>query len=712
MSPLINKNVKTVSILFLYFFLFFCTGSYGQTEEAHSDISTISLAVVLPREIKGLTEAQAGILEDRIKNIVSMNGLSAEGGLEGFIIYPKFDIFSTENVVSGMKTIVVTKCNLSLFVRQYIPNATSNIVFSSYNKDIVGSGYSESEAIANAITQVRPGDDAFQEFLNKTRTRIISYYVQNCQHIVDEATNAANLENYNKAFALLLSIPKEATQCYGQVQQKTIEIYLKKQRQDCSRFILKARTFFAANNFDSALATLRNVDPESVCKEDLWSLVNEISTKVDAKEKQALELYEEQLRNNTELEKARIAAASEMAKAYIDGAGRRTYVVSGTGPNATILTDPPIAPEGSGGRPVSLPGKSEPDGSSSVDMLSTTSMQPNIFFDNNIFPSFILSRAGYTSTDELKQFGDIYSCIGMSINNPVSSGTLTYEIEPVEDKYFEKVSGSISFLQNKPRQFFPQIPWKFEALKGIQQSTPLSIKYRLIDNKGKIKEQVVKISIRSIRECITSFTFDSKTQMSPLLAAYVNEENPQIDKLLKEGLEKKWVSSWDAYQGGPEGLDKQVKAIWMILSSKGIHYSSLTGATTGTSQTFTSQIVRPFCESISNKQANCVDGTLVFASILKTIGIRPVLVLVPGHCFLAYHGTESGDNDYIFLETTMLGDIKGAPTDEAFEANYLAAVRTASQEFKNTKGQYYMIDVQIARSQKVMPINLSDEGCK
>src|SRR5882724_3947053 len=712
--------MKAISSLILsWLFFFACARVHGQAEASHPDLSTISIAVAMPKEMKGLTEEQMSILENRIKNIVSMNGLSAEGGLEGFVIYPKFDVLGKDEAPGALKTVILQRCNLSLYVRQFISNSSSNIVFSSYNKDITGSGYSEDEAIANAITQIRPGEDDFQSFLDKTRSRIVSYYVQNCDRIVNEAQNAANLENYEKSFALLLSIPKEAAQCYGQVQQKLVEIYLKKQRQECSRSILQAKSYSAAGDFQNALETLRKVDPESVCKEDLFSLLNEIEAKVDAKEKEALELYKEQMRNAVELEKARYAAIAEMGKAYLDAQGRRNYIVTGNGPNATIVQDPsmPVSyPSGAssnpGPRQPIFPNISLPD-NQAADILATTTLQPSILFENNIFPSFIVSRASYnTSVDNMKKYGDINSCIGLSVSNNTNSGTLTYEIEPVENKYFDKVKGTISFTRNEAHEYFPPIPWKYDALRGIQQSTPLSIKFRLIDKGGQVKEQVVKVNFRSIRECITGFTLDGKSERTTLLAAYVNEENPQIDRLLKEGIDKNWVTSWAAYQLGPQDLDRQVKAIWKILSSKGIRYSDITGSTTNTSQMCFSQTVRPFCESIYNKQANCVDGTLVFASIMKKIGIRPALVLVPGHCFLAFHRTDTDDNDYIFLETTMLGNIKGTPTEQAFEANYFDALKSASATFaKTAKEQVFIIDVEKARLQKVSPINLSDESC-
>jgi hypothetical protein len=713
--------MKKISILFLSLFLLSCTVVFGQDGEDHSSVSTISLAVVMPAEIKDLTDAQVSILEDRIKNIVSINGLSAEGGLDGFLIYPKFDINSKKTVTLTLGNMTVVQCTLSLFVRQYIPNSTSNIVFSSYTRDIAGNGETESEAINNALTQVRPGDEAFQTFLAKARTRIVTYYVQNCDRIMNEAQHAADLQNYDKAFALLLSIPKEATQCYGQVQQESVAIYLKKQRQDCNRYIVEAKTFAAAHNYDSALAILRKVDPEGVCKDDLAALITNIVSRVDENEKKNWDLLIQQMHDSVELQKARIEAESELAKSYLQGAGRQNYVVNGNGPNAPIQVDRTNQP-GNGYSPGQSPSQNPgpggssngtvPDNQASTQLLASTTLQPEFLFGNAIYPSFIISRASFVDPDAMKKYGDIYSGIGMTISNPSMSGTINYQIDPVEDKYFGTVSGSIDVRQGQTIVYYPSIPWKYEALKGIQQSTPLSIRFRLMDNAGHVKEQIVKISVRSIEDCITYWKIDGKLQLTPTLAAYVDEENPLIEKLLAVGIEKKWVDAWTGYQEGEEGLIKQIGAVWKILVSKNIHYSDIAGATTDTHTTYYSQLVRPFCESITNKQANCVDGTVVFASILKRIHIRPVLVLVPGHCFLAFHPTETDTDKYIFLETTMLGDVGSEAGDAAVEHHYLDAIKKAGEEFdKADKTQTNLIDIESFRKMNITAINLSNIGC-
>jgi hypothetical protein len=59
-------------------------------------------------------------------------------------------------------------------------------------------------------------------------------------------------------------------------------------------------------------------------------------------------------------------------------------------------------------------------------------------------------------------------------------------------------------------------------------------------------------------------------------------------------------------------------------------------------------------DALAHKTANCIDGTVLFASLLLRAGLQPVIVLVPGHAFLGWR-TWSDAQEYEFLETTKLG---------------------------------------------------------
>ncbi|TAK24310.1 MAG: hypothetical protein EPO40_24270 [Myxococcaceae bacterium] len=63
-------------------------------------------------------------------------------------------------------------------------------------------------------------------------------------------------------------------------------------------------------------------------------------------------------------------------------------------------------------------------------------------------------------------------------------------------------------------------------------------------------------------------------------------------------------------------------------------------------------------DSVTMRAANCIDGALLFASILENIGFEPVLHLVPGHAYVGVNSApqSSGVGVTWFIETTMLGD--------------------------------------------------------
>ena len=59
-------------------------------------------------------------------------------------------------------------------------------------------------------------------------------------------------------------------------------------------------------------------------------------------------------------------------------------------------------------------------------------------------------------------------------------------------------------------------------------------------------------------------------------------------------------------------------------------------------------------ESLSGRAANCIDGSVLFASLLEGSSLNAALVLVPGHAFVGWEVWD-GSDDWKFLETTMIG---------------------------------------------------------
>lgn len=165
--------------------------------------------------------------------------------------------------------------------------------------------------------------------------------------------------------------------------------------------------------------------------------------------------------------------------------------------------------------------------------------------------------------------------------------------------------------------------------------------------------------------------------LSWVFAAYVNEDHPWIEKILQETLKRGKARQFVGYtQAGPADVDRQVEAIYDMLQRSGIKCSSIV-TTSAVSDRVDSQHVRFLTDSLKSSQANCIDGTVTMASILRKIAIHSYVILGPGHAMLGYSLTDDPRTGIAALETTMIGTARfaaarfqGDTTFREWTANY------------------------------------------
>ena len=279
----------------------------------------------------------------------------------------------------------------------------------------------------------------------------------------------------------------------------------------------------------------------------------------------------------------------------------------------------------------------------------------------NICPSAILSIA---TTDaqviipsDSTSLGNPKSCIAIRVKSRAAYSRV--RIEVAETPFFSR---SVSeFILNKPRTeytIYPDIIWNYEALKNNLQAEPVSVAVTVEMNGKELGQRVRTFSVRSVNECLLGYVANGTKfhDTGIFFAAYVNEENPMIDQLLREALNTRIVNRFLGYQSKAKGaVDKQVYALWNILQKRNFRYSSVSNTSLSSNVVF-SQRVRTFDDALESSQINCVDGSVLFASLLRAINIDPILVRTPGHMFVGYY-TDNSHTDMNFLETTMIGDV-------------------------------------------------------
>jgi hypothetical protein len=309
-------------------------------------------------------------------------------------------------------------------------------------------------------------------------------------------------------------------------------------------------------------------------------------------------------------------------------------------------------------------------------------------FENNIYPSLLLSFAA--------SYPEYARCVTVSLRNLPPSGSLQLRIDsglfvrPLQVG-FDAPSGAVSLN--------PELPWNFDSLRRTTQMGPQSFVATLLVDGQSQAEATLVCTVHAVNEAVSRVFNNTSGQWqdtSVCFAAFVNEDHPWISTLLQEAMAGGSVRSFTGYQSGAQGALLQAQAVWDALAAHGLSYVNV-ATDSSTSPFVSTQYVRFLDQSVHDQGANCVDASVLFASILRRIGLRPVLLFKPGHCFTGFYDAPEGGRVFAF-ETTMLGS-----------ATFAAAAAEGSKELQSTlpflgTAQYSIVDIALCRQQGINPI--------
>ncbi len=258
----------------------------------------------------------------------------------------------------------------------------------------------------------------------------------------------------------------------------------------------------------------------------------------------------------------------------------------------------------------------------------------------HIFPSLIIAEAAREmemSRTEGTGYDKVADLIGAGSNIGVAGAgnaaflcflvTFDQEIdEPIAvtveiscPKFMEPSRLSQRVIGGAKWIFAPFSNWKFDALYSVTEPEPTTMTFRLLGSNGEeLSRRSANLLVHSINECVLEYLpyerlnrADSARYFQKshrLLAAYVNENHPLIDRILKTALDQKFVPRFLGPQARDENTARlELESIWRVLQLMGFRYSSLAKVSTEL-EFFRTQNVRFLDEALSSTQVNCVDG--------------------------------------------------------------------------------------------------------
>lgn len=355
------------------------------------------------------------------------------------------------------------------------------------------------------------------------------------------------------------------------------------------------------------------------------------------------------------------------------------------------------------------------------DVRTPPELECEVMPGNTIFPAMLFAGANMRDTgppgDLVLGEGARDNAPAVRVATPVANAPVVVTVacdEVMEPSTFRGVLAKA----NEVYTILPKILWKYKALAQSRQQVPVNVVFRVRIGDAPEIERVCTCSLRTINDCPLQFVVgDELAKVELVFAAYVNEDHPWVDSLLKSALFTGLTTAFTGYQQKSEdAVLLQVEAVWRALQRHNISYSSITTLAAPQTPRLMSQHVRFLDESLAAQQANCIDGTVMIASILRKIGINTRIVLVPGHAFLAIDLDPKADR-IVGLETTCLGEAKiaiGVPFEQESRASFQRALEVGTQRLVENAARfgstapgdagYVIVDVAAARLHGVQPI--------
>lgn len=314
----------------------------------------------------------------------------------------------------------------------------------------------------------------------------------------------------------------------------------------------------------------------------------------------------------------------------------------------------------------------------------------NPIFENQFYPSLVMA-VSHPNPQLPKLNTQLFS---VSVTSPANHAVLRITIDSSRLNYVT------IFQEELPRRgerytFYPSVKWKFDKLYALRQRGIADLTFTCYINDEEVDISNIRLNYHSVGDCPLSIRDSSGTlrDFRWMVAAYVNEEHPFIDSILSDMLASGIITKINGYQQGRDQVVKQVEALWHYALMRGIAYSSVSCAANPTKNT-NIQHVRFFDEVYSSRQANCVDACVFFASVMRKIGLKPVIFIDPCHAYLGYF-TDKNRKQIKLLETTITAWVNFPALDRFFNPDAQGAGRLPKEQYE--KVSKYLTDSQRRR---------------
>lgn len=269
-----------------------------------------------------------------------------------------------------------------------------------------------------------------------------------------------------------------------------------------------------------------------------------------------------------------------------------------------------------------------------------------LYGGREIFPSIIVSLAEnspYLPRDKTQE-GDPTGVIAVRVTAPIANARVRVTL--AETPLFAESAVSV-ILPTAGKEVFvaPIIRWHYERLARIKQPIANLVIKMTVELAGQTEEHYAKVVVHSINDWLQRYKLRGQEDWNVsgrahfLAAAYVNENNPNIDRVITREAGN-FVPLLTGYTGEDQKLKikaavdrKELAAIYQSLRSLKFRYTATTQASYISEpdeklSRVRAQNLRTVNDALEARQATGLESATVLASAYVKLGLHVVIMLV------------------------------------------------------------------------------------
>jgi len=296
---------------------------------------------------------------------------------------------------------------------------------------------------------------------------------------------------------------------------------------------------------------------------------------------------------------------------------------------------------------------------------------------------------------------DNYVSITLTNNNPKPVRIMTETEFP---GYSQKASDTVDIDANG-KAVVTENPLLTQAsIDSLDVERPATFHIRVVylqnGDEKVILDETKDITLTARRDFPWSITGFNQQEDFQLLAAMVTPTDPNVEALIREAANhiasKVMEGGYAGYSNDSKGLVwDRLSALWDAENDNKLTYIN----TTVTFVPGSFQRIRLPYEVLDQDSGNCIETALLYASAAEALDLQPVLILVPGHAYMAVRMDATNDQYYI-IETTLIG-----------RSDFATAVQKGAQEYTDAKphilageNDYAWVSISDARTAGITPL--------